>query len=306
MLEFIQAQPSIVDRLLRHIELPAFVDLISRILQLDENVPNCNVIEVHILLFRFIPLPSYSNNNPSFSKWLSSQNFLGRLVTLLSPNYSPSIHTIVSDLLKTIISLATPSPGAGITEGLHNGPASNLLVRELASKKRAETLVDYMLSSDLSREACKTPTASNSRKENDDSKTDEDHERQQRESDDCSLPSPTYDSSISSIVQSMGLLVELIRKNNSDYFEPYLFHTLRNRLIQVQQHSHLTGDDVREALEGVMKDMVDRMGVVHLGPMLQILAERLGEFQKFLRSPRSSVCLRTPSVLLVITFFNLF
>lgn len=208
---------------------------------------------------------------------------MGRLVTLLSPNYSPSIHTIVSDLLKTIISLATPSPGAGITEGLHNGPASNLLVRELASKKRAETLVGYMLS-EFTREACKTPTESNS-------KTDDDHHHGLGyESDDCSLPSPTYDSSISSIVQSMGLLVELIRKNNSDYFEPYLFHTLRNRLIQVQQHSHLTGDDVREALEGVMKDMVDRMGVVHLGPMLQILAERLGEFQKYLKVPRSSVC----------------
>jgi serine/threonine-protein phosphatase 6 regulatory subunit 3 len=202
---------------------------------------------------------------------------MGRLVTLLSPNYSPSIHTIVSDLLKTIISLATPSPGAGITEGLHNGPASNLLVRELASKKRAETLVGYMLS-EFSHETCKTPTASDQNENN-------------PEHDDCSLSSPTYDSSISSIVQSMGLLVELIRKNNSDYFEPYLFHTLRNRLIQVQQHSHLTGDDVREALEGVMKDMVDRMGVVHLGPMLQILADRLGEFQRYLRVPRSSVCL---------------
>ena len=217
---------------------------------------------------------------------------MGRLVTFLSTNYSPSIHTIVSDLLKSIISLATPSPGAGITEGLHNGPASNLLVRELASKKRAETLVGYMLS-EFSREACKTPTASNPKEEEeeeDESKTDE-RGLEEHERDDCSLPCSTYESCISSIVQSMGLLVELIRKNNSDYFEPYLFHTLRNRLIQVQQHSHLTGDDVREALEGVMKDMVDRMGVVHLGPMLQILAERLGEFQKYLRVPRSLVCL---------------
>ena len=215
---------------------------------------------------------------------------MGRLVTLLSPNYSPSIHTIVSDLLKTIISLATPSPGAGITEGLHNGPASNLLVRELASKKRAETLVGYMLS-EFSYEACKTPTAS-------------DQKESKPEHDDCSLPSPTYDSSISSVVQSMGLLVELIRKNNSDYFEPYLFHTLRNRLIQVQQHSHLTGDDVREALESVMKDMVDRMGVVHLGSMLQILADRLGEFQKYLKVPRSSVCLYIFLLFFVVTFVS--
>ena len=207
---------------------------------------------------------------------------MGRLVALLSPNYSPSIHTIVSDLLKTIISLATPSPGAGITDGLQNGPASNLLVRELASKKRAETLVDYMLF-EFSREACNTSTPSN-KAENTAGELGMEHDTK-----DCSLPSPTYDSFVSAIVQSMGLVVELIRKNNSDYFEPYLFHTLRNRLIQVQQHSHLSGADVREALESVMKDMVDRMGVVHLGPMLQVLAGRLSEFQRYLRAPRSLV-----------------
>jgi serine/threonine-protein phosphatase 6 regulatory subunit 3 len=166
-------------------------------------------------------------------------------------------------------------------------------VRELASKKRVETLVDYMLS-EFARETCKTPTALN----REESKSNLDEHGVEHETDDCALPFPTYDSSISSVVQSMGLLVELIRKNNSDYFEPYLFHTLRNRLIQVQQHSHLAGDDVREALEGVMKDMVDRMGVVHLGPMLQILAERLGEFQRYLRAPRSLVCLYFFSVLL--------
>jgi len=222
---------------------------------------------------------------------------MGRLVILLSPNYSPSIHTIVSDLLKTIISLATPSPGAGITDGLQNGPASNLLVRELASKKRAETLVDYMLF-DFSPDTCNTPTAL----EREDNRFKADEHGLGHETEDCALPCPTYDSSISSIVQSMGLLVELIRKNNSDYFEPYLFHTLRNRLIQVQQHSHLTGDDVREALEGVMRDMVNRMGVVHLGPMLQVLAARLGEFQKYLRVPRSLVCSCFFSSVLIVTF----
>jgi serine/threonine-protein phosphatase 6 regulatory subunit 3 len=65
----------------------------------------------------------------------------------------------------------------------------------------------------------------------------------------------------------MGLLV---KPSNSDYFEPYLFHALWNQLIQAEQHSHLAGDNVREALESVMKNMVDGMGVVHLGPMLQI------------------------------------
>lgn len=69
MLAFIQAQPLIVDRLLRHIESPAFVDLIGRILQLDESIPNCNVIEVdNPLLFPLLPyfrfLNYYSSGSP--------------------------------------------------------------------------------------------------------------------------------------------------------------------------------------------------------------------------------------------------
>ena len=73
MLEFIQAQPSIVDRLLRHIELPAFVDLIGRILQLDESIPNCNVIEVHVLFHSplyFRILTSHSSGSPPKISWV--------------------------------------------------------------------------------------------------------------------------------------------------------------------------------------------------------------------------------------------
>ena len=78
MLEFIQAQPSIVDRLLRHIELPAFVDLIGRILQLDESIPNCNVIEVY---------PSYSIP------------FYFRILTLILVALLPKFHGSTSNPL---------------------------------------------------------------------------------------------------------------------------------------------------------------------------------------------------------------
>lgn len=46
MLAFLQSQPNLVERILRHIETPSFVDLIGRITQLDEAVPNGNVLEV--------------------------------------------------------------------------------------------------------------------------------------------------------------------------------------------------------------------------------------------------------------------
>lgn len=46
MLAFIQAQPSIIERLLRHIETPAFADLLMRIVQLDEIPAGEGVLEV--------------------------------------------------------------------------------------------------------------------------------------------------------------------------------------------------------------------------------------------------------------------
>ncbi|PPQ76470.1 hypothetical protein CVT26_012907, partial [Gymnopilus dilepis] len=246
MLAFLQSQPNLVERILRHIETPSFVDLIGRITQLDEAVPNGNVLE-----------------------WLSSENLMGRLIDLLSPYHTPSVHTVVADLVKNIISMATPSPGAGLTEGLQNGPASNRFARELASPKNINKLAEYMLT-EFSSESCDNPA---------------EHEA----GDEGSLLTPTFESYTSSVVQSISVVIELIRKNNSDYFEPYLFHALRNRLIQVQQQTHLTGEDLRTALEEALSEMVNRMGVVHLGPMLEILSSRLAEFQNYLKSPRSSL-----------------
>ena len=46
MLNFIQAQPSIVERILQHIETPAMVDLLFRIIQLDDCSPGSGVIDV--------------------------------------------------------------------------------------------------------------------------------------------------------------------------------------------------------------------------------------------------------------------
>ena len=45
MLAFIQSQPSIVERLLRHVETPSFVDLLVRIIQLDEQISGAGVLE---------------------------------------------------------------------------------------------------------------------------------------------------------------------------------------------------------------------------------------------------------------------
>jgi hypothetical protein len=59
MLAFIQSQPNIVERLLRHIETPSFVDLLSRIIQLDETIPNCNVLEVCVMIYPWFIVDFY-------------------------------------------------------------------------------------------------------------------------------------------------------------------------------------------------------------------------------------------------------
>ena len=46
MLAFIQSQPSVVERILRHVETPSFVDLLVRIIQLDEQPGGAGVLEV--------------------------------------------------------------------------------------------------------------------------------------------------------------------------------------------------------------------------------------------------------------------
>ncbi len=198
-----------------------------------------------------------------------------RLVSRLSPALSPDMHVVVAELIKGIISMSAPSPAAGLSEGLQTGLASNRFARDLASRENIQILVDHILYDfkDISLDPSSNITP---------------------EDDELGRPTtpapPNYDSATSSIVNSICMVIELIRQNNSDYFEPYLFHTLRNRLIHVQQQlSTRDPEEGRVALEGAMKEMVDRMGVVHLGPLLGIFCDRLHELKPYLQKPRSSV-----------------
>lgn len=196
---------------------------------------------------------------------------MSRLIDLLSPAHSSDMHTVVAELIKGIISMAAPSPAAGISDGLNHLPASNIFARELAHRDNVTKLVSYILC-DFGPQREDAPTTP----------------MQARASDSPVKPlSP--ESAASSVVQSICIIIELIRQNNSDYFEPYLFHTLRNRLIQVQQQLQMNPEGGRETLEAAMKEMVNRMGVVHLGPVLELMCEHLDKLQHFLKQPRSLV-----------------
>lgn len=128
----------------------------------------------------------------------------------------------------------------------------------------------------------------------------------------------TPESATSSLVTVISVFIELIRKNNSDYFEQHLFHTLRTHLLQRQQEiserrtfraadistdstdtidgkagaanaAKSEEDEEMEGMEEAMAELAGRLGIVHLGPMLKVLCERLHEFQALIEQPRSSV-----------------
>lgn len=62
MLAFIQSQPNVVERLLRHVETPAFVDLLVRIMQLDEQPTGSGVLEVSLHLSFHCRFPDKSDS----------------------------------------------------------------------------------------------------------------------------------------------------------------------------------------------------------------------------------------------------
>ncbi|KAG9123455.1 hypothetical protein FRC07_014913, partial [Ceratobasidium sp. 392] len=299
MLTFIKSIPNVVDRMLAHIEAPPFVDLLFRIIQLDDTPGNIGVMD-----------------------WLSSQNFIPSLVDRLSPRYPPSVHLVVADLLKGIISVASPSPSSFSVNGMHDGgpagPVTNRFVRELASTAIVEIMVGFMLDEiPFGQPVEETLRVAEEKQKEKASKektlvvpsglpgtpaqTDTQPPLADSTGDYTERPVfPNAESATSSLTQIISIFVELIRKNNSDYFEPYLFHTLRNRLMQIQQQHldemHDLGADLdtaqriqeeRDALERGMADMVDHLGIVHLGRFLRILSNRLPDFQELLRRPRS-------------------
>jgi serine/threonine-protein phosphatase 6 regulatory subunit 3 len=245
---------------------------------------------------------------------------------MLSPSHPPDLHAVVSDVLKGIIALCAPSPGNANDQ---IALVANRFSRQLASQEIATLLVGYMLG-DVT-----TTTASISSKSPQNTMSDatpalsvlqdapQTHESEIEikvtEDDDArsissvsslsssssrseyhSIISSPSERSTSSLIHVASVIIELMRKNNSDFFEPYLFHTIRQRLIHIQQQylpqlerpemdAEQRAEDDRFILERAMADMTDQMGIVNFGPLLSTLTARLPQFQALLKNPRSLV-----------------
>lgn len=138
MFDFIRSQPAVLDRILRHIEIPAFVDLIFRLIQLEELPGAAGVIEVQPPPH---PTSSHCSSKHLSLQWLSQEQLILKLASMLSPQNPPDLHIIVSDMLKGIIALCAPSPG-GANDQM--ALVANRFSRQLASQSIADLLVSYI------------------------------------------------------------------------------------------------------------------------------------------------------------------
>lgn len=238
---------------------------------------------------------------------------------MLSPSYPPDLHTIVSDMLKGIIALCAPSPGNANDQ---IALVANRFSRQLASQEIATLLVGYMLD-DIATTAAgassKSPPNATSGAnpspsvpqgalqtheikvtEDDDARSVSSASSSSSRSEYHSIISSPSERSTSSLIHVASVIIELMRKNNSDFFEPYLFHTIRQRLIHIQQQylpqlerpgmdAERRAEDDRLIFERAMADMTDQMGIVNFGPLLSTLTARLPQFQALLQNPRSLV-----------------
>jgi serine/threonine-protein phosphatase 6 regulatory subunit 3 len=204
---------------------------------------------------------------------MATEQLVPMLIEFLSSTHSGQLHHVASEILKGVISMSSPSQGqTGLSEDLQNNtPASNVLAREIASRACISQLITYILHPDFS---SSSPSSDIHR-----SSIDPDHA--------SAWVRPDLVSS--SVAHAASVVIDLVRKNNSDYLEPYLFHTLRNRLIQVQQHATPEPEGARDVLEAAMREMTRKIGVIHFEILLLTVSQNLWSLKRLLEQPRRSV-----------------
>ncbi|KAG0039227.1 hypothetical protein BGZ82_009172 [Podila clonocystis] len=116
MLEFIKAQPDVVPKLLLHMSTSSIMDLLLKIISMEEAPEGRGTVE-----------------------WLSKQGLMPWLVNQLDPNFDAEVHSIASQVLLDIIAISQSSHPEQPSIG------TNILIDELKSEVIVSKLVNFML-----------------------------------------------------------------------------------------------------------------------------------------------------------------
>jgi SIT4-associating protein SAP185/190 len=245
--------PNIVSRIIAQIASPAVQDMLIRIVSAEEAGVS-GVIE-----------------------WLANEGLVPQLLAQLSPECSISGHSVASELLKSIITLCAPAPfnpngGNTMQANAQPGVRDNRLIRELVSASSINTMIGFMLDplelSDADWHGLN-------------GKGEPPHPADPF----VVHPLPSIASATSSLSHVCNILVEIIRRNNSDFSEPHLFHTLRHRLMMIQGEA--AGSDARSQMEEALAELTSKMGIVHLGHLIATLSDRFADLHQILMRQKS-------------------
>ncbi|KAJ9121764.1 hypothetical protein QFC22_002386 [Naganishia vaughanmartiniae] len=355
---FIQTLPGVLARILDRIESTAMQDLVLKLVSLEEQGVR-GVIS-----------------------WLASESLIQQLYRRLSPCVNATTHTVIYELVKTIVALSSsgtgPSVGgfnpdggnghnqnaqagqpqqqilssptdsssqasthqvggaggeaAAAEEGSGAAPRNNELIRDMVRKENVDLLIRYMFDtvtpSELDDQLVETLQEQDGQRSPRPSLTDElvaSSSSTAYSFDPYDTPRLPSNASInSSFCNIINVFIELIRKNNSDFAEPHLFHTMRNRLIGMKQRAvedraaQREGEKTKQAQDGeaapvvqteeeldeidratmetVMAEMSERMGIVHLGFLMEALSGKVDKLQDMIENPKSLNWSRTPGV----------
>ncbi|KAF9115698.1 hypothetical protein BGX27_006804 [Mortierella sp. AM989] len=119
MLEFIKSQPEVVPKLLLHMSTSAIMDLLLKIISMEESPEGKGTVQ-----------------------WLSEQGLMPWLVNRLDPNFDAEVHSIASQVLLDIIAISQSSHPEQPSIG------TNVLIDELKSEVLVSQLVSFMLDGD--------------------------------------------------------------------------------------------------------------------------------------------------------------
>ncbi|KAG0215369.1 hypothetical protein BGX28_000109 [Mortierella sp. GBA30] len=116
MLQFIKSQPDVVSKLLLHISTSSVMDLLLKIISMEESPEGRGTVQ-----------------------WLSEQGLMPWLVNRLDPNNDAEIHSVASQVLLDIIAISQSSHPEQPSIG------TNVLIDELKSEVIVTKLVTFML-----------------------------------------------------------------------------------------------------------------------------------------------------------------
>lgn len=254
----------------------------------------------------FVKLANTDETHPQLGiiDWLYKSRLIPQVLELLDPVTSPTeAHAPASEFLRSLIAATSAavatkqqqqqqeaakmgeinadSLGMSTSSAAWSNWPNNTLVRELASQATIDTLLGYMLDVQPSDDASvdsqndqastsRTPTSSNFAP----SQTSSPPRRASKEA------------ITSSLLNSLTVIIDIIRKNNSDFTELQIFHFL-------ERAANASDDDERIGLEGEGEEgfsMQDQgPSLVDLEPLLRSITSRLAGLNRLLTQPRSDV-----------------